>query len=96
MSIVVTIGLSLTIPFAMLGDFLRGYTAALTSQAILGAVLVIVGFGLMGLEGLEEGVIAPTTTGGVNGSPIVRIRESEVGDLERGRSGLRNMGSDGE
>jgi hypothetical protein len=73
----------------MLGDFLRGYTAALTTQAILGAVLVIVGFGLMGLEGFEEEVIAPTTTTGeANGS-------SEIRDLERGRSGGRGTATDG-
>lgn len=53
-SVVVTIGLSLTIPFAMLGDFLRGSTAGLTIQAVIGATLVIAGFGLMGLEGYEE------------------------------------------
>ena len=74
----------------MLGDFLRGYTAALTTQAILGAVLVIVGFGLMGLEGFEEQVIAPTTTtaGEANGHPEIR-------DLERGRSGVRGSTTDG-
>lgn len=57
--LVVTIGLSLTIPLAMLGDFLRGSTAALTTQAVIGAVLVILGFGLMGFEGWEEDVSTP-------------------------------------
>jgi solute carrier family 35 protein F5 len=72
----VTIGLSLTIPFAMLGDYLRGSTAALTTQAVIGAALVIVGFGLMGLEGWEEGT-GETLTG------VVEDQEEE--DDARGR-----------
>jgi hypothetical protein len=91
---VVTIGLSLTIPFAMLGDFLRGRTASLTSQAILGAVLVIVGFGLMGLEGFEEGV-QPDEMGRVAGAVIEEpVRRDDVPidrDMERGRTGARGV-----
>ncbi len=51
---VVTVGLSLTIPLAMLGDVLRGSTGTITIQSLIGAGLVLVGFGLMGNEGLEE------------------------------------------
>ncbi|KAI5452850.1 hypothetical protein NCC49_006390 [Naganishia albida] len=54
--LVVTIGLSLTIPFAMAGDVFRGATATITWQSLVGATLVIAGFGLMGLEGWEEGM----------------------------------------
>ncbi|KAG7553563.1 hypothetical protein FFLO_02995 [Filobasidium floriforme] len=89
--LVVTIGLSLTIPFAMLGDFLRGSTAALTSQAILGACLVIVGFGLMGLEGLEQDEEAQIVAVEVHPGEHRRYDEE---DVERGRrSGVR-AGSD--
>jgi solute carrier family 35 protein F5 len=51
---VVTVGLSLTIPLAMLGDLVRGSTSSITVQSLGGAALVLVGFGLMGHEGLEE------------------------------------------
>ncbi|KAJ9117446.1 hypothetical protein QFC22_004296 [Naganishia vaughanmartiniae] len=67
--LVVTIGLSLTIPFAMAGDIMRGASATITWQSLTGAALVIVGFGLMGLEGWEEGmanrvpIVAPILTG---------------------------------
>jgi hypothetical protein len=40
---VVTIGLSLTIPFAMAGDVFRGATATITWQSLVGATLVIAG-----------------------------------------------------
>ncbi|KAJ9098133.1 hypothetical protein QFC21_004462 [Naganishia friedmannii] len=66
--LVVTIGLSLTIPFAMAGDIIRGASATITWQSLTGAALVIVGFGLMGLEGWEEGmanrvpIVAPILT----------------------------------
>jgi hypothetical protein len=38
----------------MLGDILRGSTGTITIQSIIGAALVLVGFGLMGNEGLSE------------------------------------------
>jgi hypothetical protein len=40
---VVTIGLSLTIPFAMAGDLFRGASATITWQSLVGAALVIAG-----------------------------------------------------
>jgi solute carrier family 35 protein F5 len=89
---VVTIGLSLTIPFAMLGDFLRGSTAALTSQAILGAFLVIVGFGLMGLEGLEQDEEAQIVA--VEVHPGEHRGYDEQEDVERGRRSGARAGSD--
>jgi hypothetical protein len=89
---VVTIGLSLTIPFAMLGDFLRGSTAALTSQAILGACLVIVGFGLMGLEGLEQDEEAQIVA--VEVHPGEHRGSDEHEDVERGRRSGARAGSD--
>jgi solute carrier family 35 protein F5 len=46
--LVVTVGLSLTIPLAVLGDFLLGKVAH--RQAILGAVLVLAAFIIIGVE----------------------------------------------
>lgn len=52
----------------MAGDVLRGASATITWQSLTGAALVIVGFGLMGLEGWEEGmanrvpIVAPILT----------------------------------
>jgi solute carrier family 35 protein F5 len=46
--LVVTIGLSLTIPFAIVGDFLLNIPTALT--AILGAILVLAAFVAIGVE----------------------------------------------
>ncbi|KAF7969210.1 hypothetical protein HWV62_27907 [Athelia sp. TMB] len=49
--LVVTIGLSLTIPLAVLGDFLLGRPAM--GQVLLGAGLVLVSFIAVGLQGAE-------------------------------------------
>jgi hypothetical protein len=52
----------------MAGDIIRGASATITWQSLTGAALVIVGFGLMGLEGWEEGmanrvpIVAPILT----------------------------------
>ncbi|CED84858.1 Predicted membrane protein [Phaffia rhodozyma] len=51
--LVVTIGLSLTIPFALIGDYFRG-TSTGGWQAIMGAVLVLLSFSFMGVEGAKE------------------------------------------
>jgi hypothetical protein len=51
--LVVTIGLSLTIPFAVLGDLSRGKMTGGT-PAIIGAVLVLASFGFMGIEGARD------------------------------------------
>lgn len=55
--LVVTIGLSLTIPFALLGDGIKAVISPesatnLSPQSLIGAALVIAGFGAMGAEGL--------------------------------------------
>lgn len=46
--LVVTIGLSLTIPMAVLGDFVLGRSA--TALGLLGAALVLLAFTAIGLE----------------------------------------------
>jgi solute carrier family 35 protein F5 len=51
--LVVTIGLSLTIPFAVLGDLFRG-TSSGGWQALSGAGLVLASFCFMGVEGATE------------------------------------------
>ncbi|TFK30549.1 hypothetical protein FA15DRAFT_629746 [Coprinopsis marcescibilis] len=50
--LVVTVGLSLTIPFAVLGDFFRGRGS--DPQVILGALLVLVSFVALGIGNREE------------------------------------------
>lgn len=52
--LVVTIGLSLTIPLAVLGDFVLGRPA--TGQVLIGAGLVLVSFVAVGLQGAEGDV----------------------------------------
>ena len=64
--LVVTIGLSLTIPLAVLGDFILGRPAM--GQVLLGAGLVLVSFIAVGLHGAESD--AP------NDALIADIRES--------------------
>ena len=46
--LVVTVGLSLTIPLAIIGDYFLHKPSTL--QAIFGATLVIIGFLIVGLE----------------------------------------------
>jgi solute carrier family 35, member F5 len=50
--LVVTVGLSLTIPFAVAGDFFRGRGS--DTQVILGALLVLSSFIALGLAGNKE------------------------------------------
>lgn len=50
--LVVTIGLSLTIPLAVFGDALLGHPAA--TQVLLGAVLVFFSFVVVGVHGADE------------------------------------------
>lgn len=82
----VTIGLSLTIPLAVVGDFALGRTA--TVKGLIGALLVLLSFAVVGAEDarLEE---AP--------EPLVHIPDDEMleGDEEefRGRSRVRSVPS---
>lgn len=46
--LVVTVGLSLTIPLAVLGDFILGRFTR--GQVILGAILVLISFVVVGLD----------------------------------------------
>ncbi|KZP31217.1 hypothetical protein FIBSPDRAFT_849710 [Athelia psychrophila] len=69
--LVVTIGLSLTIPLAVLGDFVLGRPA--TGQVLIGAGLVLVSFVAVGLQGAE------------GDSRRERARVREEGTLDAGR-----------
>jgi len=53
---VVTVGLSLTIPIALVASLFIPSAAAssITITSVLGAALVCAGFGIMGLQGLKE------------------------------------------
>ncbi|WWC60377.1 uncharacterized protein I303_102949 [Kwoniella dejecticola CBS 10117] len=55
----VTIGLSLTIPLALVGSIFipSSSSGAITVTSLLGAGLVFVGFGMLGLQGYEENVV---------------------------------------
>lgn len=46
--LVVTVGLSLTIPFAVVGDFIRGRPSSL--KIIIGAMLVLLSFIAIGID----------------------------------------------
>lgn len=50
--LVVTIGLSLTIPLAVFGDFVLGRDA--TIKGLIGALLVLISFGVVGLEDARQ------------------------------------------
>ena len=50
--LVVTVGLSLTIPFAVAGDFFRGRGS--DTRVVLGALLVLSSFIALGLAGNKE------------------------------------------
>ncbi|KAK8861635.1 hypothetical protein IAR55_002458 [Kwoniella newhampshirensis] len=72
----VTIGLSLTIPLALIGSlFVPSSSEAITLLSLLGATLVFVGFAMLGWQGYEES----------KGVGVVVV-DSEAGeDQERGR-----------
>jgi solute carrier family 35 protein F5 len=53
--LVVTVGLSLTIPVAVVGDFIR--ERPVHGIVILGAVLVVLSFIALGLEDSREGTV---------------------------------------
>lgn len=50
--LVVTVGLSLTIPFAVVGDFIRGRRSS--TKIILGALLVLISFVVIGVDNRDE------------------------------------------
>lgn len=50
--LVVTVGLSLTIPFAVVGDFIRGRPSS--TKIIIGALLVLISFIAIGLDNRDE------------------------------------------
>ena len=52
--LVVTVGLSLTIPFAVVGDFIRGRPSS--TKIIIGALLVLVSFIAIGVDNRDEEV----------------------------------------
>jgi solute carrier family 35 protein F5 len=49
--LVVTLGISLTIPFALLGDYFLAIQP--TAQAVIGACLVLSSFVVVGVKGYE-------------------------------------------
>jgi len=77
--LVVTVGLSLTIPVAVAGDFLLGKTVKLVS--LLGAFLVLGSFVVVGLEDSKnEGLPAENAVAGEDQAGIRLRLPSEVED----------------
>lgn len=50
--VVATIGMSLTIPLAVLGDLFLGKPAAM--KVVIGALLVLIGFIVIGIKGADD------------------------------------------
>ena len=78
--VVVTLGLSLTIPLAIVGDEILN-TAHTKTQAGLGALLVLVSFGLVGWENADS---VPQNDGGAE---IDRLQDMPHGAPIIGQSG---------
>lgn len=77
--LVVTVGLSLTIPVAVMGDFLLGRTVKLMS--LLGAFLVLGSFIVVGLEDSKnEEVLAEEVAAGEDETGIQLRISSEMED----------------
>lgn len=70
--LVVTIGLSLTIPLAVLGDLFLGRSA--TAIGLLGAVLVLISFGVVGLEDAQQEALPEPLV------PVADLEEAMDGD----------------
>lgn len=74
--LVVTIGLSLTMPLAVVGDFILHKPVKL--QVILGAAVVLISFVIVGLENLKEDKKPDLLSGrplDESGSSDVRLEE---------------------
>lgn len=75
--LVVTVGLSLTMPLAVVGDFFLGRPAK--SQVVLGAVIVISSFLVLGLEDSrhadEAMLVSATRPGHETGRAGVHLEE---------------------
>lgn len=66
--LVVTVGLSLTIPLAVVGDFLLARPTK--GQVIVGAILVVIGFVTIGVDGPgHEGSEGERAVAGSSGHP---------------------------
>jgi len=77
--LVVTVGISLTIPVAVAGDFLLGRTVKLMS--LLGAFLVLGSFIVVGLEDSKNEEVPPEEAAAGEDQPGIQLRlSSEVED----------------
>jgi len=77
--LVVTVGLSLTIPVAVTGDFLLGRTVKLMS--LLGAVLVLGSFVVVGLEDSKNEEVLAEEVAAEEDQAGIRLRiSSEIED----------------
>ena len=77
--LVVTVGLSLTIPVAVMGDFLLGRTVKLMS--LLGAFLVLGSFVVVGLEDSKNEEVLAEEVEAEEDQPGIQLRiSSEIED----------------
>ena len=82
--LVVTIGLSLTIPLAVLGDFFLGRPAR--RQVLFGAALVLIGFVAIGIQGSDtKADDDPSLLNSMRESPRDELALREEGGLSDGQ-----------
>lgn len=82
----VTLGLSLTIPLAILGSLFVPSSAsgAITWVSLTGAALVLAGFVVLGWQGLESALHAPPPNGDAISEGLLAVQaEHSGGDRER-------------
>lgn len=82
----VTLGLSLTIPLAIIGSLFVPSSAsgAITWVSLLGAALVLAGFVVLGWQGLENALHAPPPNGDAISEGLLAV-QADHGDGDRER-----------
>lgn len=87
LSTVVTLGLSLTIPLAIIGSLFVPSSAsgAITWVSLLGAALVLAGFVVLGWQGLENALQSPPPSGDAIAEGLLAVENDHEGARDRER-----------